>query len=111
MKKPKAKATAKAKAKSKAGAKAKTGKAAVTPEKDKKHIAVLSPEKKHSLIFNPKIDNEHTRSQYLCRPGLPYSVCGISCQQFKYDAYGGKSGAGKAANKWLKEFKATHKCK
>jgi hypothetical protein len=83
----------KAKAKSKAKAKAK-GKAGKTAEH----------------VYKPVVSLEITRSQYLFRPGLPYNVCGESTQSFKFDAYGGKSGAAKAANKHLADFKKTHKC-
>lgn len=94
--KSKSKAKAKAKAKGKAQAKAPAKPAAV---------------KAKVLVFSPSIALEGSRSQWLCRPGLPFSECGESSKVFSFLNGGSKASAEKAAKKWLKDFKATHKCK
>lgn len=94
--KSKSKAKAKAKAKGKAKAKAPAKPAAV---------------KAKVLVFSPSIALEGSRSQWLCRPGLPFSECGESSKVFSFLNGGSKASAEKAAKKWLKDFKATHKCK
>jgi len=66
--------------------------------------------KKTELIYKPNYQLEATRSQFLCRPGIPNKVCGESSKSFRFADHGGKAGAEKAAQKWVKDFKATHKC-
>ena len=99
MRRPAAKGKSKAKAKAKAKAKG-TGKGHVKAD----HAKVKN------FIFKPKIELEATRNHYLCRPGLPFSVCGESSACFKFSAHGGKKGAYKKAQEWLSTFKRTHKC-
>lgn len=104
----KSKAKGKAKAKAKGKAKAKAG----AKDKAAPKAAVAKPAvDKNKLVFNPTYNLEATRSQYQCRPGLPFSVCGESSASFPFAKYGGKAGAERAAKKWVKDFKASHKCK
>ena len=101
--KAKAKATAKAKAKAKAKANA-----------DAKCTAKAKPKptvgKTKDLIFKPKVALEQTRSQWLFRPGLPFSECGEGSRVFKFHEHGSKAAAKKAADSHLKKFKSTHTC-
>ena len=66
--------------------------------------------KKSALTFKPKLDCEHSRSQYLFRSGIPLAAGGLPSQTFSYSAHGGKKGAEKAARKYLSDFKKSHKC-
>lgn len=91
---PKAKAKAKAKAKSKAAAN--TTAKLKTAGKD--------------LLFNPTWNDEKTRDNVICRPGLKFSDCGISSCSFTYAKNGGRAGAIKAAKKWVADFKKAHRC-
>ena len=104
--------TAKGKGKAKGKAKANKAKAkAKAKSKDKPKTTVKPTVKGGALIFNPTCVLESTRSQYLCRPGLTYAESGESSKAFPFSQYGGKGGALKAGMKWVKDFKATHKCK
>ena len=103
-KKASAKDNAKTKAKEKASAKGKAkAKASAT--------GVKTDSKAKTLIFNPMIALEATRSQYLFRPGLTVAESGESSKAFTFANHFGKAGAKKAADKWLKDFKSSHKCK
>jgi len=97
---------AKAKSKSKA-ANAKANGIAKSP----KTTTAKTDAKAKALVFNPIIALEATRSHYLFRPGLSFAASGESSKAFPFSANGGKAGAFKAATKWLKDFKASHKCK
>ena len=102
------KVSAKSKAKSKAQAKASAkGKAKAKASA----TGVKTDSKAKTLIFNPKVVVEATRSHYLFRPGLTFAESGESSKAFAFADHGGKAGAKKAADKWLKDFKSSHKCK
>ena len=96
LKKPASKAKSSAKAKPKGKAK---GKAKGKPKTAK------------GLLFTPIVQLEASRSQFLFRPGLPFSVSGESTKNFSFDVHGGKAKAEKAANRWLETFKSSHRCK
>lgn len=98
----KAKARGKAKAKAKAKGKAKAKATACSVKKSGKA---------KDLVFSPSIALEGTRKQYLFRPGLTFAETGESSKSFGFSQHGGKIGACKAAEKHMKEFKATHTCK
>ena len=78
--------------------------------KAKAPAVIKKGDKKAELIFKPTYCLEATRSQFLCRPGLPTSVGGESSKCFRFIDHGGQAGAEKAAQKWVRDFKATHKC-
>ena len=78
--------------------------------KAKAPAVIKKGDKKAELIFKPTYCLEATRSQFLCRPGLPASVGGESSKCFRFIEHGGQAGAEKAAQKWVRDFKATHKC-
>ena len=88
-------------------AKAKTKDTAKSP----KTTTAKTGAKAKALVFNPSVALEGTRSHYLFRPGLSFAESGESSKAFAFSAHGGKAAASKAANKWLKDFKASHKCK
>ena len=79
-----------------------------------KHAAVKAAAKtaaKKEIIFNPKVELEKTRDQWLFRPGVPVGVGGESNCTFKFEDFGGKAKAEKAAKAHLVKFRASHKCK
>ena len=104
------KGTRKKDAKSKTKANADKAKAKGIAKSPKTTTAKTGAKAK-ALVFNPVIALEATRSQYLFRPGLSFAASGESSKAFPFSANGGKAGAFKAATKWLKDFKASHKCK
>ena len=66
---------------------------------------------KKGIVFNPKVELEKTRDQWLFRPGVSVSVGGESNCTFKFEDFGGKAKAEKAAKAHLVAFRASHKCK
>ena len=86
--------------------------AAVTPTKKTTKAVVATPDKIKSkgITFKPKVEWEATRNQWLCRVGVPKSVCGEGSSIFSVAQYGSKAAAKKHADAWLKKFKTTHKC-
>ena len=78
--------------------------------KAKPLVHTAAAAKKTTVFFKPKIDCEHSRSQYLFRSGIPKNAGGLPSQTFAYSAHGGKKGAEKAALKYLSDFKKSHTC-
>ena len=66
---------------------------------------------KKGIVFNPKVELEKTRDQWLFRPGVSVSVGGEPSCAFKFEDFGGKAKAEKAAKAHLVTFRASHKCK
>ena len=64
-------------------------------------------------VFRPSYALEESRQQVQCRTGLKASLAGgVISPCFKYKNFSnGKTGAVKAAKKWLADFRKNHKCK
>lgn len=112
---PKGKSKCKAEAKGKTKAKGKAKAKASAKAHGKAHgkaspKAKATCSKAKTFVFKPKVEFESTRNHYLFRPGLPKSETGVGGSTFTVEAYGGKAKAKKAADVYLKEFKAAHKC-
>ena len=90
------------------------GAAPVKKRPASKTVAAKSAAKtasKKGIVFNPKVELEKTRDHWLFRPGVPVSVGGEPSCTFRFEDYGGKAKAEKAAKAHLVKFRASHKCK
>ena len=75
-----------------------------TPVKSKKHPAA-KPAAKRVWINPPKIGHEASRQQVMARSGEGGKG---SCVAFRYKDYGGKAGAWKKAQEWLRKMQAEY---
>ena len=63
-------------------------------------------------LFNLTFALEMTRSAVQCRHGVKAADAGgVIAPRFLFKNHGGRKGAIKAAEKWVADFRKTHKCK